>query len=237
MLFGLVKQGLKCQGCGLNYHKRCASKIPNNCSGSRQKRPSVIPLSPRGSVTRLPSLTTVQTATSSSSIKSQHQAALFSPSFAQLNTPDILITSDDDQSAQTPASLFISPLSRKDRSSSWSGRPLWMEVEDAKRIKANFHDFADCKYNVHRKCEEFVLKDCPGNVQVPTFLVGLDQDTESGRGSSCDTSTGDDGMGDEGDDHDRENLLNRHPTVSPTPSMIEAEKESARDECKPLLFF
>ena len=66
LLFGLVKQGLKCHGkwfsrricmrithhilgCGLNYHKRCASKIPNNCNGSRQRRPSAIPLSPSNS--------------------------------------------------------------------------------------------------------------------------------------------------------------------------------------------
>uniref|UniRef100_A0A914R0X5 Phorbol-ester/DAG-type domain-containing protein n=1 Tax=Panagrolaimus davidi TaxID=227884 RepID=A0A914R0X5_9BILA len=39
---------IKC--CGLNYHKRCASKIPNNCNGCRQRRPSAIPLSPRNSV-------------------------------------------------------------------------------------------------------------------------------------------------------------------------------------------
>lgn len=32
MLFGLVRQGLKCEGCGLNYHKRCVIKVPNNCS-------------------------------------------------------------------------------------------------------------------------------------------------------------------------------------------------------------
>ncbi|KAL1114945.1 hypothetical protein AAG570_007768 [Ranatra chinensis] len=31
MLFGLVRQGLKCEGCGLNFHKRCVIKIPNNC--------------------------------------------------------------------------------------------------------------------------------------------------------------------------------------------------------------
>uniref|UniRef100_T1GRA4 Phorbol-ester/DAG-type domain-containing protein n=1 Tax=Megaselia scalaris TaxID=36166 RepID=T1GRA4_MEGSC len=31
MMFGLVRQGLKCDGCGQNYHKRCAVKIPNNC--------------------------------------------------------------------------------------------------------------------------------------------------------------------------------------------------------------
>ncbi|KAI1903874.1 hypothetical protein AGOR_G00031710 [Albula goreensis] len=38
MLFGLVRQGLKCAGCGLNYHKRCAFSIPNNCSGARKRR-------------------------------------------------------------------------------------------------------------------------------------------------------------------------------------------------------
>ncbi|VDP11401.1 unnamed protein product [Onchocerca flexuosa] len=37
LLFGLVKQGLRCQGCKLNYHKRCVSKIPNNCSGYKQQ--------------------------------------------------------------------------------------------------------------------------------------------------------------------------------------------------------
>uniref|UniRef100_A0A1A9W3J6 Phorbol-ester/DAG-type domain-containing protein n=1 Tax=Glossina brevipalpis TaxID=37001 RepID=A0A1A9W3J6_9MUSC len=34
MLFGLVRQGLKCDGCGKNYHKRCVVKIPNNCNRS-----------------------------------------------------------------------------------------------------------------------------------------------------------------------------------------------------------
>ncbi|KAJ0173412.1 hypothetical protein K1T71_010561 [Dendrolimus kikuchii] len=55
MLFGLVRQGLKCEGCGLNYHKRCAVKVPSNCTtppggavGGR--RPSASPRSPsRGS--------------------------------------------------------------------------------------------------------------------------------------------------------------------------------------------
>lgn len=78
MLWGLVRQGLKCEGsnldicpaqhhpsvgtslgqicrislltvscligCGLNYHKRCAFKIPNNCSGARKRRLSNISL-------------------------------------------------------------------------------------------------------------------------------------------------------------------------------------------------
>ncbi|KAG7266862.1 hypothetical protein CRUP_026069 [Coryphaenoides rupestris] len=44
MLFGLVRQGLKCDGCGLNYHKRCAFSIPNNCSGARKRRLSTASL-------------------------------------------------------------------------------------------------------------------------------------------------------------------------------------------------
>ena len=38
MLFGMFKQGLKCEGCGLNFHKRCVFKIPNDCSGTKKKR-------------------------------------------------------------------------------------------------------------------------------------------------------------------------------------------------------
>nr|AGY49605.1 protein kinase D [Anopheles stephensi] len=51
MLFGLVRQGLKCDGCGLNYHKRCAIKVPNNCSRSTTIRQSRSPsLTSRGAV-------------------------------------------------------------------------------------------------------------------------------------------------------------------------------------------
>lgn len=38
MLFGLVRQGLKCEDCGLNYHKRCAVKVPDNCSKADPSR-------------------------------------------------------------------------------------------------------------------------------------------------------------------------------------------------------
>jgi protein kinase D len=55
MLWGLVRQGVKCdgqsakraskcktdflfcKGCGANYHKRCAYRIPNNCSRQRER--------------------------------------------------------------------------------------------------------------------------------------------------------------------------------------------------------
>ncbi|XP_029902588.1 serine/threonine-protein kinase D3 isoform X2 [Myripristis murdjan] len=55
MLWGLVRQGLKCEGCGLNYHKRCAFKIPNNCSGVKKRRLSNVSLpGPTLSVARPP---------------------------------------------------------------------------------------------------------------------------------------------------------------------------------------
>lgn len=40
MLFGLIRQGLKCEGCGLNFHKRCVYKIPNNCNCVKRRRSS-----------------------------------------------------------------------------------------------------------------------------------------------------------------------------------------------------
>jgi protein kinase D len=36
-LFGLYKQGMKCDGCGRNFHKRCVSDLPNNCLPSTRK--------------------------------------------------------------------------------------------------------------------------------------------------------------------------------------------------------
>lgn len=51
MLFGLVRQGLKCEGCGQNYHKRCVVKIPNNCNRiDHSRRSSTLqpPRSPSG---------------------------------------------------------------------------------------------------------------------------------------------------------------------------------------------
>lgn len=63
MLFGLVRQGLKCEGCGMNYHKRCVVKVPNNCShdASQRRRSSAVlnvPRSPsQGSTSSLTSIT------------------------------------------------------------------------------------------------------------------------------------------------------------------------------------
>ncbi|PAV67898.1 hypothetical protein WR25_24145 [Diploscapter pachys] len=202
LLFGLVKQGLKCHGCGLNYHKRCASKIPNNCNGSRQRRPSAIPLSPSNSnilnlnerrqSRRDSCLEALDAARPSSTIGPSHQLA-----------PDILVTTDD---CGDPVGGNYLQMPRKDRSCSWSGRPLWMEVAEATRVKVphtfQVHSYKrptvcqhckkllkglirqgiqcrDCKYNCHKKCSEFVPKDCPGNTTSNQYFLGTTDDGQS----------------------------------------------------------
>ncbi|XP_053305135.1 serine/threonine-protein kinase D1-like [Spea bombifrons] len=52
MLWGIVRQGLKCQGCGLNYHKRCAFNIPNNCRGVKRGHLSSRSFTGQSSITR-----------------------------------------------------------------------------------------------------------------------------------------------------------------------------------------
>lgn len=47
MLFGLVRQGLKCEDCCMNFHKRCVNKVPDNCSKADPTRRSSS-LHPRG---------------------------------------------------------------------------------------------------------------------------------------------------------------------------------------------
>ena len=38
----LFFQGLKCEFCSLNYHKRCVFKIPNDCSHKKKRRTSFV---------------------------------------------------------------------------------------------------------------------------------------------------------------------------------------------------
>uniref|UniRef100_F1KST7 protein kinase C n=1 Tax=Ascaris suum TaxID=6253 RepID=F1KST7_ASCSU len=222
LLFGLVKQGLKCQGCGLNYHKRCASKIPNNCSGSRQRRPSAIPLSPRSSLGYRHSGTSGMSSSSStqpigalnalySSAVSVDKTSCAKSPLNQITTPDILVTSSDQtENGDSIGGNFLQ-MPRKDRSCSWSGRPLWMEVAEATRVKVphtfQVHSYKrptvcqickkllkglirqgmqcrDCKYNCHKKCAEQVAKDCPGSSFIPqSFFLGAGEDERSFGGS------------------------------------------------------
>ncbi|PIC13433.1 hypothetical protein B9Z55_027808 [Caenorhabditis nigoni] len=204
LLFGLVKQGLKCFGCGLNYHKRCASKIPNNCNGSKQRRPSAIPLSPSNS--NILNLNERRQSRRDSCLEAL-DAARPSSTLGGAATPNIFITSDD---CGDPVGGNFLQMPRKDRSCSWSGRPLWMEIAEATRVKVphtfQVHSYKlptvcqhckkllkgllrqgmqcrDCKYNCHKKCSEHVAKDCSGNTKASQFFLGTADDGTSLSGS------------------------------------------------------
>ncbi|XP_064622260.1 serine/threonine-protein kinase D3-like isoform X4 [Lineus longissimus] len=206
MLFGLVRQGLKCEGCGHNFHKRCAYKIPNNCTHAKRR----------------------------SSGCSQYT---ISRSGSQ---------EGNDSTAQT----LVPPETRNNRSRSWSGRPIWMEKEFAGRIKVP-HTFVvhnykkptrcqyckkllrglfrqgvqckDCKFNSHKRCADFVPKNCQGEVSVAhtgdyCFESETDStiDTDMSEISEPPGELADDSVDD--NDEDSDNKDQNKPPLSPTTS-------------------
>ncbi|XP_022649203.1 serine/threonine-protein kinase D3-like isoform X1 [Varroa destructor] len=168
MLFGLVRQGLKCEGCGQNYHKRCAYKIPNNCTHIKRRRSSFscMLFSPTrataGTDIFFKERNTVQRTTSAAPFIDDHNA-------------------------------LLSTLNLKEKRPSLNmGRPAWVEKELANktRIPHTFlvHSYGkptvcqhcrkllkglfrqglqckDCKFNVHRKCLDRIPMDCPGEAE------------------------------------------------------------------------
>ncbi|KAB7493727.1 Serine/threonine-protein kinase D1 [Armadillidium nasatum] len=98
-------------GCGLNFHKRCAFKIPNNCSYARNRRTSVqtIHPSPSGST-----------------------SSLTEPS---LMDNGVMKDGSGLSVTSTTSSPNMIKSNRSPSQSRSSGRPAWMERELAGRIK------------------------------------------------------------------------------------------------------
>ncbi|XP_074142698.1 serine/threonine-protein kinase D3 isoform X2 [Sminthopsis crassicaudata] len=203
MLWGLVRQGLKCEGCGLNYHKRCAFKIPNNCSGVRKRRLSNVSLPGPGLSVPRP----VQT---ECAVSSNEEWSFFTQSsLTQTQTPQ---TVQEAHVHQEPSK----------RIPSWSGRPIWMEKMVMCRVRVP-HTFAvhsytrpticqyckrllkglfrqgmqckDCKFNCHKRCASKVPRDCLGEVtfngepsslgtdmDMPMDIDSSDMNSDGGRG-------------------------------------------------------
>ncbi|XP_053552231.1 serine/threonine-protein kinase D3, partial [Bombina bombina] len=161
MLFGLVRQGLKCQGCGLNYHKRCAFKIPNNCRGVKSRH-----LSSRSF-------------TGPSSFQKSKTPTLPTGGSLEdlgLNNTEVIGTAQGEKF-------------KKIRIPSIAGRPIWKDWEEQNRVKVphtfQVHSYTrpticqhckgllkglfrqgmqckDCRFNCHRRCVTFVPDDCLG---------------------------------------------------------------------------
>ncbi|XP_033832602.1 serine/threonine-protein kinase D2 isoform X1 [Periophthalmus magnuspinnatus] len=161
MLFGLVRQGLKCDGCGLNYHKRCAFSIPNNCSGARKRRLSTTSLN-----------------------SSQSLRLSITESLQSVGT--VSSTSEETSLIRSHTQM---PRTASDARRLYIGRPVHLDKIYMTKVKVP-HTFAihsytrptvcqyckrllrglfrqglqckDCKFNCHKRCAYKVPNDCLG---------------------------------------------------------------------------
>ncbi|XP_069063768.1 serine/threonine-protein kinase D2 [Pleurodeles waltl] len=188
MLFGLVRQGLKCDGCGLNYHKRCAFSIPNNCSGARKRRLSSTSLvntqSLRLSTTESLPITVEET--TSGALQSGRSMTLLSESFSRERRPnstyigrpielDKLLMSK----VKVPHTFVIHSYTR----------PTVCQY-CKKLLKGLFRQglqCKDCKFNCHKRCATKVPNDCLGET---TFNgdAPMDEGSEYGDADKMDDS-------------------------------------------------
>uniref|UniRef100_W5NJN7 Serine/threonine-protein kinase n=1 Tax=Lepisosteus oculatus TaxID=7918 RepID=W5NJN7_LEPOC len=156
MLWGLVRQGLKCEGCGLNYHKRCAFKIPNNCSGVRKRRLSNVSLPGPGlSVPRPIPIehATVPIEEVRSSERSHQEAGKRIPSWS--GRP-IWMEKMVLGRVKVPHTFVIHSYTRP-TICQYCKRLLKGLFRQGMQCK-------DCKFNCHKRCSSKVPRDCLGEV-------------------------------------------------------------------------
>uniref|UniRef100_A0A8D0T5Q5 protein kinase C n=1 Tax=Sus scrofa TaxID=9823 RepID=A0A8D0T5Q5_PIG len=165
MLWGLVRQGLKCEGCGLNYHKRCAFKIPNNCSGVRRRRLSNVSLT---------GLSTVRTASAELSTSSHTHDISNSQSYIgrPIQLDKILLSK-----VKVPHTFVIHSYTR----------PTVCQY-CKKLLKGLFRQglqCKDCRFNCHKRCAPKVPNNCLGEVTINGDLLspGAESDVVMEEGS------------------------------------------------------
>ncbi|XP_038206511.1 serine/threonine-protein kinase D1 [Zerene cesonia] len=220
MLFGLVRQGLKCEGCGLNYHKRCAVKVPSNCEspvggagaaggGASARRQSAAP--------RSPSRTSAQSHAS-------HDDSLAGSAGAQAGSVG---------SAGAQAGSAGSARTQWAGRSASAGIPHTFAVHSYTRptvcrlckrlLRGLFKQglqCRDCRYNAHRKCAPLVPKDCGGELRdLHEFQDSCSTSSELSDGTRALHD-------DESDDGEPEG---GHEPVQLRRSEAEAEEEPQRD--------
>ncbi|XP_041253827.1 serine/threonine-protein kinase D1 isoform X1 [Onychostruthus taczanowskii] len=188
MLWGLVRQGLKCEGCGLNYHKRCAFKIPNNCSGVRKRRLSNV------SLTGASTIRTVS-AEPSPSVTDEALLSPVSPGYEQ----------------KTPSESYAGR-EKRSNSQSYIGRPIQLDKILLSKVKVPhtfvIHSYTrptvcqyckkllkgifrqglqckDCRFNCHKRCAPKVPNNCLGEVAINGDLLspGAESDVVMEEGS------------------------------------------------------
>ncbi|XP_071774121.2 protein kinase D4 [Centroberyx gerrardi] len=150
MLWGLVRQGLKCEGCGLDFHKRCALQLPSDCSRvRRQVGPSLSLFPPRRP--RAHSLST-QAGGSLEEI-SMSKPRSRPPSWAE---PPVWLGVGccEEAKPRVPHTFHIH---------SYTKPTVCQHCH--RLLKGLFRQGLqcfDCRFNCHRRCEPLIPRDCPG---------------------------------------------------------------------------
>ncbi|KAL6080792.1 hypothetical protein STEG23_031728 [Scotinomys teguina] len=151
-------------GCGLNYHKRCAFSIPNNCSGARKRR------------------------LSSTSLASGHSVRLGSSESLPCTAEELSRSTTDLLPRRPPSSS-----SSSSSSSFYTGRPIELDKMLMSKVKVPhtflIHSYTrptvcqackkllkglfrqglqckDCKFNCHKRCATRVPNDCLGEALI-----------------------------------------------------------------------
>ncbi|KAG8180693.1 hypothetical protein JTE90_006251 [Oedothorax gibbosus] len=150
MLFGLVRQGLKCEGCGLSFHKRCVYKIPNNCSHSRRRRSSTFLHTPNhndqvGVSLSIPNMATFQPPSPNRNRKSPSLPPGKTLCVEKLSTGKMKVPHRFEIHSYTRPTVCF-----------YCKKLLKGLIRQGMQCK-------DCKLNVHkRKCLECIPGDCTG---------------------------------------------------------------------------
>uniref|UniRef100_A0A3Q1FP08 Protein kinase D4 n=1 Tax=Acanthochromis polyacanthus TaxID=80966 RepID=A0A3Q1FP08_9TELE len=150
MLWGLVRQGLKCDGCGLDFHKRCAFHLPNNCSRARRQVSTSLSLFPPR---RPPTHSLSSQASGSLEEISMSKPTSRPPSWAE---PPVWLGVGYGASvrAQVPHTFQIHSYT-KPTVCQYCHRLL-------KGLFRQGLQCSDCRFNCHQRCESLVPRDCPG---------------------------------------------------------------------------
>ncbi|XP_055029144.1 serine/threonine-protein kinase D3 isoform X1 [Misgurnus anguillicaudatus] len=164
MLWGLVRQGLKCEGCGLNYHKRCAFKIPNNCSGVRKRRLSNVSLP--GSSLSVPRPAPLECAVLSQEEQRPHQEA--GKRIPSWSGRPIWMEKMVLGRVKVPHTFVIHNYTRP-TICQYCKRLLKGLFRQGMQCK-------DCKFNCHKRCASKVPKDCLGVFNGEPASPGPDSD-------------------------------------------------------------
>ncbi|XP_051578378.1 serine/threonine-protein kinase D3-like isoform X2 [Myxocyprinus asiaticus] len=163
MLWGLVRQGLKCEGCGLNYHKRCAFKIPNNCSGVRKRRLSNVSLP--GPLLAVPRPTPADAAVCLEERPNQEPGKRIPSWSGRPIWMEKMVLGR----VKVPHTFVIHTYTRP-TICQYCKRLLKGLFRQGMQCK-------DCKFNCHKRCASKVPKDCLGVFNGEPASPGPDSDT------------------------------------------------------------